>query len=186
MPVCRRRHRAPRCRTRDDWKTILLHIQAQPVRHPDNGRVAVTYIKEEGGLPTPERDHVQRQRQITFRETRQWMANARYALIRRGTAAPRFVLNDKGSIPMHDTLLDLKGVLSPLSGEIAVLMVVGVAQPTDDYEAGPLTERILNVKCMELVNRAVWPARFRLRRHSRSQTRPGARPGTSLPVRHVS
>ncbi|MGW1917795.1 hypothetical protein ACWCQS_45945 [Streptomyces sp. NPDC002076] len=142
--------------TRDDWKTILLHVQAQSIRHPDYDRVAVTYIQGEGGLPTPGRDHVQRQRQTTFRETRQWMANARYALIRRGAAAPRFVLNDKGYIPMHDTLLDLKGVLFPVSGDIAVLMVVGAAQPTDDYEAGPLTERTLNAKGMELVNRAAW------------------------------
>ncbi|MGW1008286.1 hypothetical protein [Streptomyces sp. NPDC002520] len=57
---------------------------------------------------------------------------------------------------MHDTLLDLKGVLFPLSREIAVLMVVGVAQPTDDYEAGPLAERSLNAKGMELVNQATW------------------------------
>jgi hypothetical protein len=84
------------------------------------------------------------------------MANARFALIRRGTAAPRFVLNDKGYVPMHDALLDLKGVLFPLSGEIAVLMVVGVAQTTDDYEAGPLAERVLNAQGMELVNRVAW------------------------------
>lgn len=141
--------------TRDDWKTILRHVQAQSIRHPDYDRVAVTYIQEDG-VPTPERDHVQRQRQTTFRETRRWMANARFALIRRGTAAPRFVLNDKGYTPMHDTLLDLKGVLFPLSAEIAVLMVVGAAQPADDYEAGPLAERILNAKGMEIVNQIAW------------------------------
>lgn len=141
--------------TRDNWKTILLHIQAQSIRHPDYNRVAVTYIQEHG-LTAPERDHVQRQRQTTFRETRQWMANARYALLRRGTGAPRLVLNDKGYVPMHDTVLDLKGVLFPLSVEIAVLMVVGVAHPTDDYEAGPLAERILNGKGTELVNQAAW------------------------------
>jgi hypothetical protein len=140
---------------RVDWKTILLHVQAQSIRHPDYDRVAIAYIQE-GGLPTPERDHVQRQRQATFRETRQWMARARFALIRRGTAAPRFVLNDKGYVPMHDTLLDLKGVLFPLSGEIAVLMVVGAGQPTDDYEAGPLAERNLNAKGMESVNQVAW------------------------------
>ncbi|MFG2951970.1 hypothetical protein [Streptomyces adustus] len=141
--------------TRDGWKTILLHVQAQSIRHPDYDRVAATYIQEDG-VPNPERDHVQRQRQTTFRETRRWMANARFALIRRGTAAPRFVLNDKGYIPMHDTLLDLKGVLFPLSGEVAVLMVVGVAQPTDDYEGGPLAERILNAKGMKIVNQIAW------------------------------
>ncbi|MGI5461248.1 hypothetical protein ACQEWB_50510 [Streptomyces sp. CA-249302] len=141
--------------TRDDWKTILLHVQAQSIRHPDYERVAITYIQEDG-VPAPERDHVQRQRQTTFRETRQWMANARFALIRRGTAAPRFVLNDKGYIPMHDTQLDLKGVLFPLSGETAVLMVVGLALPTDDYEAGPLAERTLNAKGMEIVNQIAW------------------------------
>ncbi|MGW1563774.1 hypothetical protein ACWCQ1_46020 [Streptomyces sp. NPDC002144] len=141
--------------TTDDWMTILLHIQAQAIRHPDYDRVAVAYIQEDG-VPAPEHDHVQRQRQTTFRETRQWMANARYALIRRGTAAPRFVLNDKGYVPMHDTILDLKGVLFPLSGQIAVLMVVGAAQPTDDYEAGPLAERILNAKGTDLVNQAAW------------------------------
>ncbi|MGQ4482106.1 hypothetical protein [Streptomyces sp. SAS_276] len=37
-----------------------------------------------------------------------------------------------------------------------MLMVVGVAQPTDDYEAGPLAERILNAKGTELVNQAAW------------------------------
>ncbi|MGV9350192.1 DUF4238 domain-containing protein [Streptomyces spiralis] len=93
--------------TKDDWKTILLHVQAQSIRHPDYDRVAVTYIQG-------------------------------------------------GYIPMHDTLLDLKGALFPVSGDIAVLMVVGAAQPNDDYEAGPLTERTLNAKGMELVNRAAW------------------------------
>jgi hypothetical protein len=141
--------------TRDDWKTILLHVQALSIRHPDYDRVAISYIQE-GGLPTPDRDHVQRQRQTTFRETRQWMANARFALIRRGTAAPRFLLNDKGYVPMHDTLLDLKGVLFPLSGQIAVLMAVGAAPPTDDYEDGPFAERTLNAKGMELTNQVAW------------------------------
>ncbi|MFD8812887.1 WD40 repeat domain-containing protein [Streptomyces sp. NPDC059627] len=43
--------------TRDGWKTILLHVQAQSIRHPDYDRVAATYIQEDG-VPNPERDHV--------------------------------------------------------------------------------------------------------------------------------
>jgi hypothetical protein len=35
-------------------------------------------------------------------------------------------------------------------------MVVEVAQPGDDYESGPLTERTLTQRGMELINDASW------------------------------
>ncbi|MFE4758756.1 hypothetical protein ACFRIB_52955 [Streptomyces mirabilis] len=53
-------------------------------------------------------------------------------------------------------LSDLKGVLFPLSGEIAVLMVMNVAEPTDECENGPLDERILKAKGTKVVNRIAW------------------------------
>ncbi|XMN11266.1 hypothetical protein ACK8N7_37255 [Streptomyces griseobrunneus] len=37
-----------------------------------------------------------------------------------------------------------------------MLMVMGAARPADDYEVGPLTERILNLKGMEIVDQVAW------------------------------
>ena len=59
-------------------------------------------------------------------------------------------------MPFHDVARDVRGVVFPLSGLVAVLMVVEVAQPGDRYEQEPLAERILNPKGMQIINEATW------------------------------
>ena len=56
-------------------------------RHPDFDRAARDYIRSMGD-PEPSKDDVQAQRQRTYRSTRDWMAQARFAIVRqryRGT-----------------------------------------------------------------------------------------------------
>jgi hypothetical protein len=124
-------------------QTVLLHVQAQSIRHPDFDRAARDYIRSMGG-PELSGDDVQAQRQRTYQETRDWMAQARFAIVRQCHPAPRFLVNDKGYTPLEDPTRELRGVLFPLSGHVGVMMVVGTAQPADDYESGPYAERILD------------------------------------------
>ena len=141
--------------TRDDWQTVLLHVQAQSIRHPDFARA----VHEHVGEPAAARlgpDEMQAERQRTYQDTRAWMARARFAVLRHREPAQRFLANDKGYVPLHDVARDVRGVVFPLSGLVAVLMVVEVAQPGDNYEQGPLAERILNPKGMEIINEATW------------------------------
>lgn len=49
------------------------------------------------------------------------MARARFAMLRHRKPAQRFLANDKGYIPLHDVARDVRGVVLPLSGLIAVL-----------------------------------------------------------------
>jgi hypothetical protein len=139
--------------TRADWMTILLHIQAQAIRHPDFDRVARDYLRalDESGLSS---DDVQEQRLRTHQETRAWMSQARFALARQCHPASRFVVNDKGYTPLADPVRELKGVFFPLSGHVGVIMAVGAARPADDYEVGPFAERILDPDAVTIVNEA--------------------------------
>lgn len=84
------------------------------------------------------------------------MADARFAVLQQRSPAARFLANDKGYVPLHDVGLDVRGVIFPLSGLVAVAMVPGAAQPGDDYEQCPTTERTLNAKGMAIVNEALW------------------------------
>ena len=141
--------------TRGDWLTVLLHVQAQSIRHPDFTRAVHEYV----GQPAASElgpDDIQAEQQRTYRDTRAWMARARFALLRHRGPGQRFMTNDKGYVPLHDVVRDLRGVVFPLSGLVAVLMVVEVTQPGDDYEQGPLAVRTLNPKGMEIINEATW------------------------------
>jgi hypothetical protein len=141
--------------TKDDWLTVLLHVQAQSIRHPDFDREALNYLAAQGA-PAPGGDQVQSQRQRTHVETRKLMARARFAVLRRRDPAQRFLINDKGYVPLYDVIRDAKGVVFPLSGQVGVLMAVQAAQSGDDYEAGPLIERTPNLKAMAIINEATW------------------------------
>ncbi|MGW7003697.1 hypothetical protein ACWGCW_12915 [Streptomyces sp. NPDC054933] len=138
-----------------EWQTILLHIQAQSIRSPDYDRVATTYLIRRNGT-IPARDHVQRERQRTHRQSLQVLAQARYAVIRRGKSTQRFVLNDKGYISFQDPIRQLRGLLFPLTGNVAVLLALDTAPPSDNYEAGPFTERTLNPAGMAITNACAW------------------------------
>lgn len=143
------------CYTQDDWLTVLLHIQAQSIRHPDFDHEAHSYITRFGATVS-DRDQVQAQRQRTHAQTREWMARARFAILRRRKPAQRFLINDKGYVPLHDVVFDVRGVVFPLSGHVGVLMAVETARREDDYEDGPLVERTLNAKSMAIINEATW------------------------------
>jgi hypothetical protein len=138
-----------------DWQTVLLHVQAQSIRHPDFSRAVHEHIGPEAAAKLSE-DDIQAERQRTFQDTRAWMARARFAVLRHRKPACRFLTNDKGYVPLHDIWNDIRGVIFPLSGLVAVLMVVETAQPGDDYEQGPLAERTLNPKGMQIINDATW------------------------------
>lgn len=84
------------------------------------------------------------------------MSQARFAVIRRGKNARRFLLNDKGYVSLGDVALGIRSALFPLTGNVAVLMAVSEAVPGDDFEAGPVAERALNVRGMTIVNNATW------------------------------
>lgn len=142
--------------TREHWGTLLLHIQAQSIRHPDFDAVASVYLTN-AGVAQPSRDHVQRERLRTFVETRGTnMAKARFAILRRGKGAQRFIVNDKGYTTVRDSSRDAFGVLFPLSCEVAVFMAVGAARGGDDYEAVPVKERALNPRGLAAMNGATW------------------------------
>lgn len=139
--------------TSSHWQTVLLHVQAQSIRHPDFDHAARDWIRSLGG-PELSSDDLQAQRQRTYRETRDWMARARFAIVRQCHPAPRFLVNDKGYVPLGELGRTRRGVLFPLSGHVGVLMAVGTAQPGDVYERGPFAERILDQGTVTTVNEA--------------------------------
>ena len=141
--------------TKDDWLTVLLHVQAQSIRHPDFDREALNYLARQGAR-SPGGDQVQAQRQRTHVETRQLMAGARFAVVRYRHPAQHFLINDKGYVPLYDVIRNARGVVFPLSGQVGVLMVAEAAQAGDDYETAPVTERTLNPKAMAIINEATW------------------------------
>ena len=60
----------------------------------------------------------------------------------------------QGLYPARSPARELKGVLFPLSGHVGVIMVVGTAQPADDYESDPFAERMLDPGALTTVNEA--------------------------------
>jgi hypothetical protein len=139
--------------TTAEWLTILMHIQAQAIRHPDFDRAARDYLEPMDG-PDLSGDDVQVQRQRTYQETRTWMSRARFSLARQCHPASRFVVNDKGYTPLADPVRQLKGVFFPLSGHVGVIMAIGAARSGDDYEVGPFAERVLDPDTVTIVNEA--------------------------------
>ncbi|HEX2822939.1 MAG TPA: hypothetical protein VHO07_22670 [Streptosporangiaceae bacterium] len=97
--------------TRDDWQVVLLHVQAQSIRHPDFARAVHEHVGEAvaAGLSP---DDIQAERQRTFQDTRAWMARARFAVLRHREPAQHFLANDKGYVPLHDIARDVRGVVS--------------------------------------------------------------------------
>jgi hypothetical protein len=134
---------------------VLLHVQAQSIRHPDFARAVREHVGQSASAGLSQ-DDIQAERQRTHRDTRAWMARARFALLRSRKPAERFMINDKGYVPLYDVGRDLHEVLLPLSGLLAVLMVIGVAGANDDYQCGPFAVRTLNPAGMKIINEATW------------------------------
>jgi hypothetical protein len=138
-----------------DWQTILMHIQAVWARHPDFARDMADQSTGRGE-PCPVGDDVQRLRKQVLPEVRAVMAGSRFATLRRHPAAVRFVGDDKGFVPIGDEHGNPVGVFFALSGSLAVLMALGAAQSSDDYEQGPHAERTVNAKGAVILNDATW------------------------------
>lgn len=60
-------------------------------------------------------DDIQAWPQRTYQDTRASMARARFAVLRQHEPAQRFLTNDKGYLPLHDVVRDLRGVVFSLS-----------------------------------------------------------------------
>lgn len=65
--------------TRDDWRTVLLHVQAQSIRHPDFARAVHEHLGEAAAAELGP-DDIQAERQRTYQDTRASMARARFAV----------------------------------------------------------------------------------------------------------
>ena len=100
--------------TCSDWQTVLLHVQAQAIRHPHFTRAVHEHIGPAAAARLGP-DDIQAERQCTYRDTRSWMSRARFALLRHRRPAPRFLANDKGYVPLHDIRREMRGVVFPLS-----------------------------------------------------------------------
>jgi hypothetical protein len=139
-----------------EWQVALSHVQAVWARHPDFAR-DIGDQRAAQGQPRPIGDDVQRLRKQVLSETRTVMAHSRFALLRRHhRAARRFLVDDKGFVPLGDQYGNPVGVFFALSGSVAILMALGTAQSADDYEYGPYAERTVNAKGGVVLNDATW------------------------------
>lgn len=136
----------------DEWKTVLLHVQAAWPRHPDFER-DVNEQKAAKGQPPVAGDDLEQLRKTVLDENRTVMARSRFALLRRDRHAGHLLINDKGFASFGD---HEAGIFFPLSREIGVLMAVGKAQPGDDYEKAPYAEREVNARGVRLLNELSW------------------------------
>ena len=142
--------------TANEWQTVLEHVNGQSARSPDYLVRAAKYLAEQG-ISAPTRDQLQLERLKTLAATPAFMADCRFALVRRPVDGPRFVVNDKGyASPLQDPETGLANVIFPLSPEIAVLMVVGAGQPGDDFNLGPMRKLTMTPSTVALVNEASW------------------------------
>ena len=137
-----------------EWQIILLHLRATWARHPDFGRDVADQKAAQGAADLTS-DDVQRLRRQVLTDIPAMMSGCRFALLRRGRAARRFLTDDKGFTPLGEPGRP-PGVFFPLSGSLAVLMALGTAQPGDDHQQGPYAERTVNAKGVEILNSATW------------------------------
>jgi hypothetical protein len=79
-----------------DWQAILLHLRATWARHPDFAR-DVADQKAAQGVTGLTNDDVQRLRKLVLADIPAMMSGCRFALLRRGPGAPRFLPMTRGS-----------------------------------------------------------------------------------------
>lgn len=138
-----------------DWETIRKHIVAEAVRHPDFERAATDYRAAKGD-PIAHRDEMQQERLVTLANTPALLARSRFAVVRRPADGHRFVVNDKGYTTVADPYVDQKGVLFPLSGEVAVLCVPEVGEVPGRPDAWLCADLTLTPGAVEGWNLASW------------------------------
>ena len=140
---------------RDDWLVVLQHIQAVWIRQPGSDKDIRAHLASHG-IPNPSNDKIEDIRRLIHEQMRGYLHTARFAIVRRHAAARRFIINNRGYVPMADSFDEHSGVLFPLTGNVAVLMARGAAQPGDDIEAGPIAELVLNAGGARSFHAATW------------------------------
>lgn len=140
----------------EDWQVVLRHIQASWIRNPGFEQDAVNALIADG-IAAPTNDQVQVLRKAAHEAMPEGvLANARFALIRRGQFARRFIIDDRGFVPLLDTVTGRSGVLFPMTGNVAVMMVWGAAGPYDDYWARPFAQLTLTGTGAAALHTATW------------------------------
>lgn len=141
--------------THNDWLTVLKHIQSVWPRQPGFKTFAAEALTTDGLAPT--NDNIQSARKATIDEMpEQVLAQARFAIIRRGDFARRFIISNRGYVPVNADDTGTSGVLFPLTGNVAVLMARETAQPEDDHQAGPVAVRQLTARGADMFHIATW------------------------------
>jgi hypothetical protein len=141
------------------WLTILKHIQAVWIRNPGFQDDVANNLATDGNS-APVGDDIERVRLNTYQALpEEVLAAARFALLRRGEGVPRvprFILDNRGFVPLRDAEAGQSGVLFPLTGNVAVLMAYSTAQPGDDHTTGPFAVRMLSSGGAEALHAATW------------------------------
>lgn len=138
-----------------DWKIVRHHLVAQSCRNPDYERQARQY-RAAMGHPITHRDEVQNEKFNTLANTPPLLARGRFALFRVPEDDQRFVINDKGFATVEDEVVGRKGVLFPLSGTLAVVIVNEVGPSANHSKAFLSREFVLTSATVELWNQASW------------------------------
>ena len=129
-----------------DWQSILMHIQAVWARHPDFARDMADQSTGRGE-PCPVGDDVQRLRRQVLPEVRAVMAGS--SRLRNATTPPRRrqIRGRRQGLRADRRRAWQSGgrVLRPV-GLLAVLMALGAAQSSDDYEQGPTLNELSTLR----------------------------------------
>ncbi len=138
----------------DDWATVLKHIRAAWIRNPGFDTDAVTHLTVPGASLS--NDQVQQARKTAYEQLPHVLASARFAVIRKSEMAPRFIIDNRGFVPLYDEVAAQSGVLFPLTGNVAVMMVYEAAGPEDDYATAPFAELMLTADGAKAFHSATW------------------------------
>jgi hypothetical protein len=141
--------------THDDWLTVLKHIQSVWPRQPGFKMFAAEALTTDGLALT--NDNIQSVRKAIINEIPgQVLARARFAIIRRGDFARRFIISNRGYVPVNADDTGTSGILFPLTGNVAVLMARETAQSEEDHQAGPVAVRQLTARGADMFHIATW------------------------------
>jgi hypothetical protein len=137
----------------DEWATILFHIYAQGVRHPEFATYAAAHLASQGEPSGP--DDAQIARITTLAALPQVMARWKFAVLYRSPESNRFVVNDKGYAAVEESETR-KAVAFPLSSDVAILGAVDAGDETLSEAEPPDVERTLVRGAVENLNDASW------------------------------
>jgi hypothetical protein len=136
----------------DQWATILFHIYAQGVRHPEFASYAAKHLAAQGD--PSDHDAAQQARVTTLAALPHALARWKFAVIHRSDEGPRFLVNDKGYASVQEDEAR-KATLFPLSGNVAILGAVDASDSRSETHP-PELERTLTPGSVESFNDASW------------------------------